>query len=634
MDHRDASKCERVSAVQRQTQLGPGGRYARLLAALPLALVVFAVDARAQDAPPPAPAPPDQASSPPPPTPNDAALEKAKDLFRQGVTLLGAGDTERALDLFLRSRAAFPSAKNTTNAAICLDQLGRYDEALELYEEVLTKFASDLDESDRAAIAPAMATLRQKVGSVDVSANVDGASIVIDGRARGTLPLTTPIRVLAGKRLVRVVKSGYVTSEKTVEVKSGETLRIDARLEPLAQAGLLRVEDPDTAGSQVFVDRVLMGTAPWEGTLGPGNHVVWTRKEDLGSAPMTAIVVQGQTVLIRAKSSPLGPLTRFDVQPDTAHVGVDGVDLGAGDWEGRLPEGKHTFTVSEEGYFRQSLPLVTRANDTKPVTMQVHLSIDRSHPRWPKAEHGQFSVDAFGGFAIGPTLGSQAEEHCPSSCSKDPVVTGWLAGVRGAYRFPFAVALELGAGYLSLGSSFHRTVTSPWSNDQYVATYELDDSIRLSGPFVLGSISYRAGTNIALLPRVGVGVLFAGSRDPIRGTGSAGGDTVPVAIEGAGTISRSAAAFVQGEVGGEIRFGAVHVGANVGGSVFVADGPSLAHGSVTHPPPASPDTCDTQSTSFKPGSIECAPYSDAVRGERAYGRFGLITVGVTLGYGF
>lgn len=611
-----------MSTAERQTHPSVRARCTRLLAALPIVLVLFAVDAHAQQA---APAPPEPAPAAAPPAENDAELDKAKDLFRQGVTLLGAGDTERALDLFLRSRAAFPSAKNTTNAAICLDQLGRYDEALELYEEVLTKFASALDESDRAAIAPAMATLRQKVGSVDVSANVDGASIVIDGRARGTLPLTTPIRVLAGKRLVRVVKSGYVTFEKTIDTRSGETTRIDAKLEPLAQAGLLRVEDPDTAGSQVFVDRVLMGAAPWEGTLGPGNHVVWTRKEDLGSAPMTAIVVQGQTVLIRAHSTPLGPLTRLDVQPDTAHVVVDGVDLGPGDWEGRLPEGSHKFTVSEEGYFRQSLPLATHASDTKPVTFQVRLHIDPAHPRWPKTERGEFLVEALGGFAIGPTLGSQAEEQCPTSCSKDPLVTGWLAGARGGYRFPFGVGLELSAGYLSLRTAFHRTVTSPWTNNQqkYVATYDLDDSIRVSGPFVVGSVSYRVGSNIALLPRLGVGVLFAGSRDPIQGTGSAGGDTVPIAVEGADTTARSAAAFVQGEVGGQIRFGAVHVGATVGGSVFVADGPSLGHGSVTQP-------TDCQAA----GSIECAPYSDAVRGERAYRQFGLITVGATVGYGF
>jgi tetratricopeptide (TPR) repeat protein len=77
-----------------------------------------------------------------------ARLEEAKELFRRGVTLLTAGDTERALESFLGSRALVPSGKNTANAAICLERLGRYDEALEMYEEVLARFSKDLDDED------------------------------------------------------------------------------------------------------------------------------------------------------------------------------------------------------------------------------------------------------------------------------------------------------------------------------------------------------------------------------------------------------------------------------------------------------------------------------------------------------
>src|SRR5262245_43588266 len=89
-----------------------------------------------------------------PPRPEEAKLAEAKELFRSGVKMFEARDFERALHYFLRSRATYPSGKNTVNAAICLDRLGRYDEALELYEEVLTKFGADLDEASRTALAP------------------------------------------------------------------------------------------------------------------------------------------------------------------------------------------------------------------------------------------------------------------------------------------------------------------------------------------------------------------------------------------------------------------------------------------------------------------------------------------------
>ena len=70
------------------------------------------------------------------------------------MTLLQANDVERALAYFLRSRAEQASAKNTGNAAICLSRLGRYDEALEMYEELLLRFSGDLDAEDRATLGP------------------------------------------------------------------------------------------------------------------------------------------------------------------------------------------------------------------------------------------------------------------------------------------------------------------------------------------------------------------------------------------------------------------------------------------------------------------------------------------------
>src|SRR5262245_1540489 len=59
-------------------------------------------------------------------------LAEAKRWFRQGNALREAGDYERALEFYQRSRALVASAPNTINAAFCLDRLGRYDEALEL----------------------------------------------------------------------------------------------------------------------------------------------------------------------------------------------------------------------------------------------------------------------------------------------------------------------------------------------------------------------------------------------------------------------------------------------------------------------------------------------------------------------
>ena len=96
------------------------------------------------------PAPP---ASPSPPSDEELAAERAKVLFLQGNELRRAGDHEGALVLYEKSRSLVPRVPNSLNAAYCLDQLGRFDEALERYEELLTTFRNDLTDQDRAEIA-------------------------------------------------------------------------------------------------------------------------------------------------------------------------------------------------------------------------------------------------------------------------------------------------------------------------------------------------------------------------------------------------------------------------------------------------------------------------------------------------
>jgi hypothetical protein len=167
----------------------------------------------------------------------DAAerLKEAKDLFRKGVSLLQAGDVEAALSYFLRSRERMPSSQNTVDAAICLERLGRYDEALEMYEELVTTFRNDLDDADRATIGPAMAAVRKKLGTVMVIANVEGA-VVLDGRPRTNLPLSMPIRAMPGRHLLRIVKEGFATYERWIDVTVGQETVVLAELAPLAPA--------------------------------------------------------------------------------------------------------------------------------------------------------------------------------------------------------------------------------------------------------------------------------------------------------------------------------------------------------------------------------------------------------------
>jgi len=535
------------------------------------------------------------------------ALAEAKELFRRGVELFEAGDLETALDFFRRSRARFASMQNTLDMAICLEALGREDEALEAYDEAIAAFGKDLSDAERANIARKVRALRAKVGAIDIASNVNGA-VVIDGRDRARLPLATPIRVTAGTHVVRVIKDGFVTFETTIDVGAGERVSIDAKLAPLTTMGGLRVEDSGTSGADVVVDGVVVGAAPWEGTLGLGTHVVWTRKGDVGSAPTRAVVLQGQTALLRLRSAKLGAVASVSVRPASATIALGGLVVGRGRWDAALPAGHYEIDVSEDGYFARHAKFdVVEAG--APFRADFALEVDGDHPRWGARNPGHFVFGFFGGGGLSPSLGSGSEASCKSHCTRHNYPGGVIFGLRGAYELPPRISIEGAGGYLFLGSSLARQVSAQG------ASLALDDEARVSGFWLSAGLSYRVSLPAGweLRPRAHAGFIIAHSTDPVTGTATLAGETAPRAIVVAGDtgVAHSTPFFALTEIGLERAWGAWRFGAAVSTFFLPVPGPPSTHGNV---------------------AIQGAGTSAVLAGERTYGSFVVLMPQLSVSY--
>ena len=563
------------------------------------------------------------AAGDPPPTPSSEAsldaqdsLARAKDLFRQGVALFQAGEVDRALDMFRRSRGLYSSAKNTVNAALCLERLKRYDEALELYETAITLHPGELDASDEEGIRAAMANLRSRVGNLSISYNVTG-NVVVDGRPRGTLPLSSPLRVMPGRHVVRVLKDGYATYETEVVIRADTTSNIDARLEALTATGVLRVEDAAAAGAEVVVDGAVVGASPWEGILAPGTHVVQTRSVAAKSAEAVspvakAVVVEGQTTLLQLTSRPAGPTVYLQVEPTSAELAIDGVPLGQGRWESVLPEGNYVVSASELGYFAESSQLPIGAGAGPSVRIALRLRVDESHPRWPKQAAGHFWMAGFVGMPMGPSLHSGPESDCRAGCP-DAMVWGFTGGARVGYELPWKLSIELVAGYTSHWSRLSRGASATYAGGSRRVEYEFDDVVRFKGPMVGAGASYPVpiANNWHLRSRISVGVIFASSLDAVEGTVSSTVDQLPLDIADAGRSVRSTPLFVMPELGVERSAGSFRLGASLGLLFVPQGGPDLPHGTVS----TITDPCYENAA-----SAACAR-NISLRGERAYGPF-------------
>jgi hypothetical protein len=541
-------------------------------------------------------------------------LANARRLFHEGNELRRAGDCQRALELYQRSRALVPSVPNTWNSAVCLDTLGRYDEALEMYETLLTEFRTTLSSEDRALIQPAFEGLRAKIGSLDLLCNVEGL-LVVDGRMRGKVPLPGPIRLLPGKHVVQVIKEGYAPFETSTTVTLGHSAAVVARLQPLVDGGRVRVVDDALEGADVYIDGARVGVVPWEGMLEPGKHYLVLRKGEQGSQPTEVVVVKGQSVDATVTLASLGADLRVSVEPTSAEVRIDDVLVGHGRWQGRLPLGGHRLRAEEEGYFGAQRDITTGARDALEVTLR--LRVDREHPRWGSTDTGRLWVEVLGGLAVASTLGSGAEASCQGErCTSNPAALGFLAGLRGGWEFPVRFSIELGAGALWLSKRVERRVEAPFYSASTAtmvpATYALSDDVRLRGPFVGAGLGYRLplGSLFELKASLMAGAYFAIARDDISGTASSSGRSVPIVAEGTGKDVQGADFFAMPELRLGLRFADLAIGAGLGVMLLALDGPSYETGDMR--------VVGSGCAPAVPG-IDCAPGSNVAAHERAYG---------------
>jgi hypothetical protein len=541
-------------------------------------------------------------------------LDEAKELFRSGLALLGAGDTERALEYFLRSRALVPSSKNTVNAAICLERLGRQDEALEMYEEVLARFAGELDDQDRANLGPVMAALREHLGYLELTSNVDGL-VVIDGRPRGRLPLSAPLRLLPGTRSMRIVKDGYRTFQRSLEVAAGRTASLDAELEPLAGSGAIRVEDRAGVELDLFVDGRRIGSTPWEGILPKGRHVIQVLHGDIGSNPELVEVLEGKTLLVRVKARPLtGPLT-ISSEPASAHLFVDDVPLARGRWAGRLPLGRHRLRAAEPGYFSESRSLELRA--AQPSQVHLRLVRDSRHPRWPQPTRFRFDIGVRAGPVYASDLNGGMDSSCPGLCAGDRAAWGATGAVAVGVDHDSGFGAELLAGYWVIHRRFARAVFDSWQ--EAMTTYALEQALDGRGPFAAlrGRIRRSTSLGVDLFSTVGLGAVLATYTTEASGVAWTNAAAIDVRSSGAQEV-RAVTPFVATSLGVERRFDRLSVHLAVGAWFFPLPGPRFSGPEIGVPLDCEPGVAPL-------GSVGCAPESSALAGEPAHGPFWAIT---------
>ena len=154
----------------------------------------------------------------------------AKKKLLEGAEALKRGDFQAALDRFQAAYDLVPSPKILYNFGLAYMGLARNAEALQAFHT----FLSEASEASSETITNARAykeALLQKICRLTVMADVDGATIGVDGHPYGTTPRADEILLDAGLHSLLVEKPGAGKSfTEWFEAPPGRSLTIHAKL--------------------------------------------------------------------------------------------------------------------------------------------------------------------------------------------------------------------------------------------------------------------------------------------------------------------------------------------------------------------------------------------------------------------
>ena len=171
------------------------------------------------------------------------AAEDVEALIAKGNELRRRGDAKGALPLFQK---AFELARTPrTEGQLGLAEMAAGDpvNAEAHLSGALASPQHPWVAANRAGLEQTLARARGHICELTIDGEPQGATVVVNGRAVGVLPLASPLRLVGGRNDVAVSAPGYSTSARWIQLVPGEHRTLTV--------GLERVPDPGTAPSSV-----------------------------------------------------------------------------------------------------------------------------------------------------------------------------------------------------------------------------------------------------------------------------------------------------------------------------------------------------------------------------------------------
>lgn len=168
------------------------------------------------------------------PLESTTAQQLARPLYEAGARAFSNRQNAKAIAYFRQAERLSPNPKLTYNIALAYEDMGDPGRALAAFLSYLRQQPSSGMRSDvvsrvrRLELALAQTGLQQLV----VSSNPAGATVIVDGTARGVTPFAEELK--PGTYHVKLQRHGYIEKSSTLHLQSEHAFEVRAELERLA----------------------------------------------------------------------------------------------------------------------------------------------------------------------------------------------------------------------------------------------------------------------------------------------------------------------------------------------------------------------------------------------------------------
>ncbi len=196
----------------------------------------------------------------------------AKDAYTSATMLFNNGDFGGALAKYGQAYDQSKDPRLLFNMAICYKNQRAYARMQALLQRYEHESGPSLSPVHKAEADNALDATKNLVGTVDLTVNVAGAAVTVDGDIEGVTPLEKPLVLDLGKHTLALSAAGFEPVTRSIEIAGGTQQSLQVTLvRALITGQLLVSSDPEAT---IVIDGSMATKERFDGRLPAGPHEI------------------------------------------------------------------------------------------------------------------------------------------------------------------------------------------------------------------------------------------------------------------------------------------------------------------------------------------------------------------------